>query len=117
MPADLQSILNLEVPLIVVIAQRDMPVREVMNLAPGAILELPKGAHEDLEVMVNNRPIGAGRAVKVGENFGVRVTYVGDLQQRIEALAGANVSGRTNAANPNRPTPFAAKPPVLATAV
>jgi flagellar motor switch protein FliN/FliY len=86
MPADLNSILQLQVPVIVVIAQRDMPVKDVLNLAPGAILELPKAAQADLEVMVNNKPIGAGRAVKVGENFGVRVTYVGDLRQRIEAM-------------------------------
>jgi flagellar motor switch protein FliN/FliY len=86
MPAEIDSILHLEVPVIVVIAQRDMAVKDVMNFAPGAILELPKAADEDLEVMVNNKPIGAGRAVKVGENFGVRVTYVGDLRERIEAM-------------------------------
>lgn len=113
MPADLQSILNLEVPLIVVIAQRDMPVREVMNLAPGAILELPKAAGDDLEVMVNNKPIGAGRAVKVGENFGVRVTYVGDLQERIEALGDGKTAddakSRTNDAKAP-PSPMLATP-------
>jgi flagellar motor switch protein FliN/FliY len=114
LPADLQSILNLEVPLIVVIAQRDMPVREVMNLAPGAILELPKAAADDLEVMVNNKPIGAGRAVKVGENFGVRVTYVGDLQERIEALGdGKAASGAKTQKNDVKSTPS----PMLATPV
>lgn len=114
MPADLQSILNLEVPLIVVIAQRDMPVREVMNLAPGAILELPKAASDDLEVMVNNMPIGAGQAVKVGENFGVRVTYVGDLQERIEAM------GHSRGAKADRapvPSEAPAPSPMLATPV
>jgi flagellar motor switch protein FliN/FliY len=112
MPADLKSILNLEVPLIVVISHRDMPVREVMNLAPGAILELPKAADEDLEVMVNNKPIGAGRAVKVGENFGVRVTYVGDIKQRIEAM-GSGSGGAKRAET--RPAPAPAAPsPVLA---
>lgn len=112
MPADLHSILNLEVPLIVVIAQRDMPVREVMNLAPGAILELPKAAEDDLEVMVNNKPIGAGRAVKVGENFGVRVTYVGDLQERIEALGDSKAAG---GAKPQAPDAKPAPSPMLAT--
>lgn len=86
MPARLDAILKLEVPLIVVIGSRDMPVKEVMNLAPGAILELPKLADEELEILVHNKPIGLGTAVKVGENFGVRVTYVGDLRQRIDAL-------------------------------
>ena len=110
MPADLPSILNLEVPLIVVIAQRDMPVREVMNLAPGAILELPKAADDDLEVLVNNKSVGAGRAVKVGEHFGVRITYVGDLAERIEAM------GDAAADDPPLPAPAAA-PTILATPV
>src|SRR5436853_7666551 len=92
MPADLKSILKLEVPLIVIIASRNMPVKEVMNLAPGAILELPKLADEDLEILVNNKSIGLGKAVKVGENFGIRVGYVGDLKLRINALASAAAS-------------------------
>ncbi len=86
MPADLKSLLRLQVPLIVQIADRLMPVEEVMNLAPGAIIELPKRADEELSILVNNKAIGAGRAVKVGENFGVRVTYIGNLRQRIAAM-------------------------------
>ena len=88
MPADLQSILKIEVPVIVQIASRNMPVEEVMNLAPGAIVELPKLADEELEIMVSDKQIGTGRAVKVGENFGIRVSYIGDLKQRITAMAG-----------------------------
>lgn len=80
--------LRLEVPLIVVIGSRLMAVREVLSLAPGAIVELPKAANDELEILINNKPIGMGAAVKVGENFGVRVTYVGNLQDRIKALAG-----------------------------
>lgn len=88
MPANLSSILKLEVPLIVVIATRLMPVKDVMNLTPGAIIELPKLADEELELLVNNKRIGSGHAVKVGENFGIRVAYVGNLKDRIAALAG-----------------------------
>lgn len=93
MPADLNAILKLEVPLIVVIGSRQMAVREVLSLVPGAIVELPKPADAELEILVNNKPIGAGAAVKVGENFGVRVTYVGNLRDRIEALSGATPPG------------------------
>ncbi|MCP3905547.1 MAG: flagellar motor switch protein FliN [Planctomycetes bacterium] len=92
MPAELSSILKIEVPLIVQIASRDMPVADVMSLAPGAIIELPKLADEELEIIVSNKQIGVGRAVKVGENFGIRVTYVGDVRERIEALGGASDS-------------------------
>jgi flagellar motor switch protein FliN/FliY len=87
MPADLATILKIEVPVIVQIGSREMPAQEVMNLSPGAIVELPKLADEELEILVNNKPIGLGRAVKVGENFGIRVCYIGDARERIAALA------------------------------
>jgi flagellar motor switch protein FliN/FliY len=99
MPAELKSILKLEVPLIVVIASRDMPVKEVMNLAPGAILELPKLADEELEILVNNKPIGLGTAVKVGENFGIRMTYVGNVRDRIKALGARSQAAEAPTAN------------------
>ena len=88
MPTDLQSILKIEVPVIVLIAEHSLTVNEVRTLAPGAILELPKTTEDDLEIHINNQPVGCGRAVKVGEHFGVRVSYVGNLRQRIKALSG-----------------------------
>lgn len=90
MPTDVSTILKLEVPVIVQIASRMMSVREVAALAPGAIIELPKLADEELELLVSNRPIGTGTAVKVGENFGLRIHYVGDLKQRIRAMGDSD---------------------------
>ncbi len=87
MPSELGSILKLEVPIIVEIGARELPVEAVLALAPGSIIELPKGVEEDLEIKVNNKPIGLGQAVKVGENFGVRVKFIGDVKARILALA------------------------------
>lgn len=78
--------MKLEVPLIVEIGRRRMTVSEVTALAPGAIIELPKPAEDELEILVNNKTVGTGSAVKVGENFGVRIAFIGDLQQRILAL-------------------------------
>jgi len=92
MAADLRSILKLEVPVIVLIGDRAMAMQDVVNLTPGAIIELPKPADDELNVLVNNKPIGFGRAVKVGENFGVRLTYVGDVSRRIHAMSDAAAS-------------------------
>lgn len=97
MPASLESILKIDVPVIVQIASRVMPVKEVMNLEPGAIIELPKLADEELEIEVSNKQIGLGRAVKVGENFGVRVTYIGDVRQRIASLGDAGAASGASA--------------------
>lgn len=86
MPADVNAILKIEVPVIIQIAERSMPVEEVVNLVPGSIIELPKMIEEDLDVLVNNTPIGRGAAVKVGENFGVRITAVNGVKQRVKAM-------------------------------
>ncbi len=63
-----------------------MSLAEVMAFMPGAIIELPKRAEDELELMVNNRSIGTGVAVKVGENFGLQIEFVGDVRTRIEAM-------------------------------
>lgn len=84
--AELGGILKLEVPLIVVLGRRHMPVRDVVSLLPGAIIELTKHADDELEILINNKQVGTGRAVKVGENFGVRVSQIGDAKARIGAM-------------------------------
>ena len=86
MPTGLKTLLSLEVPVIVQIAERVMTVNEVTSIAPGAIIELSKPADADLEIRVNNKIIGTGTAVKVGENYGIKVSYVGDLDDRITAM-------------------------------
>lgn len=86
MSTDLARILHLEVPLIVQIAERRMPFAEVTALTHGSIIELPKQIEEELDVLVNNTRIGSGRAVKVGENFGVRMTKVGTAVDRVTAM-------------------------------
>ena len=88
MASDVRSILSLEVPIIVLLGERSMRVSDVCALAPGAIVELPKAADEELTLLVNNKPVGTGLAVKVGENFGIKITYIGDLKARIAALGG-----------------------------
>lgn len=84
--ANVDRILNLEVPLVVLLGERSMHTSEVLSLVPGAIIELPKNAEAELQLLVNNKPIGLGQAVKVGENFGLRVTHIGDEAERLEAL-------------------------------
>lgn len=87
-PSDVTAILRLEVPIIVRLAERTMKVSDILGLVPGAIIELTKSAEEELDVLVNNKCIGRGEAVKVGENFGVRISTIGDARDRIAALGG-----------------------------
>lgn len=85
-PSDAARILRLEVPVICLLGERQMPLGDVVSLQPGGIIELPKKADEELTLVVNNRPVATGTAVKVGENFGIKLAYIGDVKARIEAM-------------------------------
>jgi flagellar motor switch protein FliN/FliY len=87
-PANLSQILKLDVPIVVRLGERTMEVDEVLGLVPGSIIELPKSAECELDLLVNNKVIGCGVAVKVGENFGLRLTFLGDLAARLAAVKG-----------------------------
>ena len=85
-PQELQRILKLEVPVIVKVAERKMRLSEILNLSTGSVIEFSKNADDNLELLVNNKPIGIGRAVKVGEKFGLRVLQIGDIRDTIRSL-------------------------------
>jgi flagellar motor switch protein FliN len=86
MPTELQTILQLSVPVIVRVGQRKLALDDVMALGPGAILELDKPSEDELDLLVNNKRIGNGSAVKVGENFGLRISAIGTQRERVAAL-------------------------------
>lgn len=85
-PGDLGRIMRIEVPVIVKLAECKMPLVRIVGLNTGAIIEFEKPADASLDLMINNKCIGVGQAVKVGENFGLRITQVGTLREKIEAL-------------------------------
>ena len=92
MPSTTESILKLEVPIVVRIGEREMKLHEVLGMTAGAIVEIPKLADAELDLMVNNQVIGHGTAVKVGEKFGILVTFVGTPAERAAALAAGPIS-------------------------
>jgi flagellar motor switch protein FliN len=83
---EVQRLLAIEVPIIVRLSQRRMNVGEVMRLAVGSIIEFHKSSDEELDLLANNQCIGKGFAVKVGENFGVRLSRIEPVKEMIRKL-------------------------------
>ena len=81
-------ILGIQVPVVVRLAERAIPVSEVLKMSPGTILEFDRTVDMDLDLLVNNHQIGSGVAVKVNERFGLRIQKLGDLGERIRSLGG-----------------------------
>lgn len=87
---EMQRILRMHVPVIVRLAQRKILLAEVMRLGTGAIIEFVKSSSEPLELLINNKVIALGETVKVGENFGLRITRIGDVKQVIRSMGGGS---------------------------
>lgn len=85
---DLTRILRLQVPLVVKLAERKLSLAEVMRLGIGAIIEFSKSSEEPLQLLVNNKTVALGETVKVGENFGLRITQIGDVRHIVQTLGG-----------------------------
>lgn len=77
---------RLEVPISVRLGERSLRMRDVLALVPGSIIELPQRAEDELTLVVNNKALGLGHAVKVGENFGLKISFMGDVHERMEAM-------------------------------
>ena len=88
MATDIETILKLEVPVLVMVGECRMHLDDVLSLGPGAIMELERPADSDLVLMINNKSIGTGQAVKVGENFGIKISHIESAEDRITALGG-----------------------------
>lgn len=86
--ADIRRILGLSVPLSVTLAERDMPIETVLQITVGTIIEFNVPFDAELTLSVANSEIGKGQAVKIGENFGLQVTRIGTVPDRIDALGG-----------------------------
>jgi flagellar motor switch protein FliN/FliY len=85
---EVHRLLAIEVPVIVQLGMRRLTVGEVMRLGVGAIVEFNKSAEEELDLLANNKPIGKGHAVKVGENFGIKISSISPVKETIRKLGG-----------------------------
>ncbi len=70
-------LLDVRINVSVEVGRVQMPIRQVMELGPGTVIELQRGASEPVEIYANGRCIGRGEIVVVGEQFGVRITELG----------------------------------------
>ncbi len=78
--------MGLSVPVTATLAERDMTVESIANITVGAIVEFDVPVDAELILYVSNQAIGRGQAVKSGEQFGLRVTRIDDLEHRIGAM-------------------------------
>ena len=65
---------------------REMTLEEVLELGPGAVVELDRHVSEPVDLVVGDRIVARGEVVVVSGNFALRVTEVATPQLRLESI-------------------------------
>ncbi|CEP69560.1 Surface presentation of antigen (SpoA) [Moorella glycerini] len=83
---NIDLILDVPLDVEVILGTAMKRIRDILNLAPGAIVELDRLVEEPVQITVNGTPIARGEVVVVNENFGVRITHIMEPYERINHL-------------------------------
>ncbi|MDO9052448.1 MAG: flagellar motor switch protein FliN [Gallionella sp.] len=83
---DLDMILDIPVQLTVELGRTKMPIKNLLQLAQGSVVELAGMAGEPLDVMINGFLIAQGEVVVVNDKLGIRLTDVITPSERLRRL-------------------------------
>jgi flagellar motor switch protein FliN/FliY len=64
----------------------EMPLREVLGLGPGDVVELDRHVSEPVDLVVGDRIVARGDIVVVSGNFALRIIEVAEPQLRLESI-------------------------------
>jgi flagellar motor switch protein FliN/FliY len=83
---NLELVMDIPIQLTVELGRTKMPIRNLLQLAQGSVVELNELAGEPLDVFVNGCLVAQGEVVVVNEKFGIRLTDIITPSERIKKL-------------------------------
>ncbi len=83
---NIDLLLDVELPIVVSFGEAEMPLKDVLKLGVGSVIELDKSLNDPVTVIVNQKPIAKGEVVMVDGNYGVRILEVESTADRIKSL-------------------------------
>ncbi len=83
---DIDLVLDIPVLMTVELGRTKLPIRHILQLAQGSVVELDGLAGEPMDVLVNGCLIAQGEVVVVNEKFGIRLTDIITPSERIRKL-------------------------------
>jgi len=86
---DINMILDIPVQLTVELGRTRIPIKHILQLAQGSVVELEALAGEPMDVLVNGYLIAQGEVVVVNDKFGIRLTDIVTPSERMRRLSRA----------------------------
>ena len=84
---DINMILDIPVQLTVELGRTRIPIKHILQLAQGSVVELETLAGEPMDVLVNGYLIAQGEVVVVNDKFGIRLTDIVTPSERLRRLS------------------------------
>ena len=84
---DINMILDIPVQLTVELGRTRIPIKHILQLAQGSVVELETLAGEPMDVLVNGYLIAQGEVVVVNDKFGIRLTDIVTPSERMRRLS------------------------------
>ena len=75
-PENIDLIMDVPLEVTVELGRTSKSIKEILDFAPGTIIELDKLAGEPIDVLVNGKFVAKGEVVVIDESFGIRVTDI-----------------------------------------
>ena len=83
---DIDMILDIPVQLTVELGRTRIPIKHILQLAHGSVVELDAMAGEPMDVLVNGTLIAQGEVVVVNDKFGIRLTDIITPSERMRKI-------------------------------
>lgn len=71
-----RSVLHVEVPVVVTLASKRMPIDQVLKLVPGVMIQFEKPCDSPMTLELGGTAIARGEVVKIGDKFGIRISEI-----------------------------------------
>jgi len=83
---NLDALMDVQVTLSVEIGRSKLPIKQLISLNQGSVVELERGVNEPLDLMVNGTLIARGEVVVVDGQFGLRLIDIVSPSERLQKL-------------------------------
>ncbi len=85
--SDINMVLDIPVQLSVELGRTKVPIKHILQLGQGSVVELDAMAGEPMDVLVNGYLIAQGEVVVVNDKFGIRLTDVVTPSERLRRIS------------------------------
>lgn len=82
----LELLMDVELDVTLRFGERQMPLRDILDLSAGSVVELNQHVQDPVELLVGKKVIARGEVVVVDGNYGLRVMEISSPLERIESL-------------------------------